>query len=48
MQVSLYPKIEPYHQFYHEVSAPHRLYVEECGNPKGLPVIFIHGGPGAG
>jgi proline iminopeptidase len=48
MQTSLYPKIEPYNHFYHDVTAPHRLYVEECGNPKGLPVIFIHGGPGAG
>jgi len=26
----------------------HTLYVEECGNPAGLPVLFIHGGPGAG
>jgi proline iminopeptidase len=48
MQTYLYPKIEPYSHFYHDVSPPHRLYVEECGNPKGLPVIFIHGGPGAG
>jgi proline iminopeptidase len=24
------------------------LYVEECGNPQGLPVVFLHGGPGAG
>ena len=27
---------------------PHELYIEECGNPHGLPVLFVHGGPGAG
>lgn len=48
MQTSFYPKIEPYSHFYHNVCPPHSLYVEECGNPEGLPVIFIHGGPGAG
>jgi proline iminopeptidase len=26
----------------------HELYVEECGNPEGIPVLFIHGGPGGG
>ena len=31
-----------------EVSGGHRLYVEQSGNPKGLPVIFLHGGPGSG
>ena len=30
------------------VDPPHQIYVEECGNPKGLPVLFVHGGPGAG
>lgn len=29
-----------------EVSDGHSLYVEECGNPEGIPVIFLHGGPG--
>ena len=48
MKTCLYPEIEPYSHFYHNVTSPHRLYVEECGNPKGFPVIFIHGGPGAG
>lgn len=44
----LYPPIEP---FAHErlvVSAIHSLYFEQCGNPAGLPVLFVHGGPGAG
>ncbi len=31
-----------------DVGAPHRLYWEQSGNPKGVPVVFLHGGPGAG
>jgi proline iminopeptidase len=30
------------------VDGHHTLYVEECGNPKGIPAVFLHGGPGAG
>jgi len=30
------------------VEPPHRLYVEESGNPNGIPVVYIHGGPGSG
>ena len=44
----LYGDIEPYRQHQLAVTAPHQLYVEECGNPDGLPVVFLHGGPGAG
>jgi proline iminopeptidase len=44
----LYPPIEPYRQGWLNVGAPHRLYWEESGNPKGVPVLFLHGGPGAG
>ena len=44
----LYPQIEPYQTHRLAVDALHTLYVEECGNPDGLPVIFLHGGPGAG
>lgn len=44
----LYPEIKPYKHYFIDVDVPHSLYVEECGNPNGLPVIFIHGGPGAG
>jgi proline iminopeptidase len=43
----LYPEIEPYHEFQLKVSALHTLWVEECGNLSGIPVIFLHGGPGA-
>jgi hypothetical protein len=42
----LYPAIEPYHSDYLQVSALHQLYFEQCGQPQGLPVLFMHGGPG--
>lgn len=45
---SLYPAITPYHHFKLAVTPPHELYVEECGTPDGIPVLFLHGGPGAG
>lgn len=45
---TLYPEIEPYHHFRLQVDDLHSLYVEECGNPRGVPVVFLHGGPGAG
>jgi proline iminopeptidase len=45
---TLYPEIEPYRTQHVSVDDTHTLYVEECGNPNGLPVIFLHGGPGAG
>ena len=43
-----YPEIEPYNHFYFKTTPPHELYVEEVGNPKGRPIVFLHGGPGAG
>jgi len=45
---TLYPSLEPHTQGMLRVSAEHELYFEECGNPKGKPVVFVHGGPGAG
>jgi len=45
---TLYPKIRPYHTGYLPVSALHTLYYEESGNPRGKPVVFLHGGPGGG
>jgi proline iminopeptidase len=45
---TLYPALEPYRRFTLAVDHRHTLYVEECGNPDGLPVVFLHGGPGAG
>lgn len=44
----LYPEIKPYATHRLAVASPHQIYVEECGNPEGLPVVFVHGGPGAG
>lgn len=44
----LYPEIEPYRTHRLAADARHTLHVEECGNPDGLPVVFLHGGPGAG
>jgi proline iminopeptidase len=46
--LTLYPEINPYNQFRLPVSGGHELYVEECGNPQGIPVLVVHGGPGVG
>lgn len=43
-----YPEIEPYQHEMLAVGDGHELYVEQCGNPEGLPVVFVHGGPGGG
>ncbi|WP_067869354.1 prolyl aminopeptidase [Neptuniibacter marinus] len=45
---TLYPEISSYHKLNLPVDDLHTLYIEESGNPKGIPVIFIHGGPGGG
>ena len=45
---ALYPPIEPFRGGMLPVDALHTLYWEECGNPSGVPVLFLHGGPGAG
>jgi proline iminopeptidase len=44
----LYPEIAPYRTGHFPVDDTHSLYVEEVGNPDGLPALFLHGGPGAG
>jgi proline iminopeptidase len=44
----LYPEIEPFQQGMLPVSPVHTLYYEQCGNPEGRPVVFLHGGPGGG
>jgi proline iminopeptidase len=43
-----YPPLEPHRHGYLAVDHGHELYWEECGNPQGKPVVFLHGGPGAG
>ena len=45
---TLYPEIEPFRTGRLRVSEVHDLYFEECGNPNGKPVVFLHGGPGGG
>ncbi len=45
---SLYPDIEPFDTGMLAVDARHSLYYEQCGNPRGKPVVLLHGGPGAG
>jgi len=42
----LFPAIQPYKTWRFSVSDIHTLYIEESGNPEGLPVVFLHGGPG--
>ena len=44
----IYPEIEPFHSEMLPVSSIHTLYIEQVGNPKGRPVLFLHGGPGGG
>ncbi|MGB3612949.1 MAG: prolyl aminopeptidase [Elainellaceae cyanobacterium] len=46
--LTLYPEIEPYDTGMLPVSERHTLYYEQAGNPKGKPVVFLHGGPGGG
>ncbi|NDW05271.1 prolyl aminopeptidase [Jiella pacifica] len=43
-----YPPIEPFRMGRLAVGDGHEIYFEECGNPAGLPAVFLHGGPGSG
>ena len=45
---TLFPQIKPYARHDLAVDGPHVLYVDESGTPDGLPVVFVHGGPGSG
>lgn len=44
----LFPEIEPFAAGRISVDPRHTLYWEECGNPEGVPIVFLHGGPGGG
>ncbi len=46
--LELFPEAQPYATGKLRVSKLHTLYYEECGNPKGKPLVFLHGGPGGG
>jgi proline iminopeptidase len=45
---TLYPALEPFDAGYLSVSGLHEIYYEQCGNPRGKPAVFLHGGPGGG
>src|SRR5213078_703289 len=45
---TFYPPLEPYRTSSLRVSDIHSIYFEESGNPRGKPVLFLHGGPGGG
>ena len=45
---ALFPPIEPYQHGLLEVGDGQQIYWEECGNPDGRPVVYLHGGPGGG
>ena len=47
-RLDLYPPLSPYREHRLAVGGGHTLYVEECGNPAGQPVVILHGGPGGG
>ena len=48
MLKELYSEIEEFDSFFLETNSEHRVYVEQAGNPNGVPIIFLHGGPGSG
>ena len=43
-----FPAIEPYQSEFLKVSDIHNVHFEQCGNPNGRPILFLHGGPGGG
>ena len=45
---TLFPEIQPFHTFLLPTGSRHQVYVEQSGNPAGVPVIFLHGGPCSG
>jgi len=45
---NLFPPIDPFDQRMLDVGDGHHVYVEQCGNPQGWPVVIFHGGPGGG
>jgi proline iminopeptidase len=47
-EAMLYPPIEPFQSGMLDTGEGHSIYWELCGNPKGKPAVFLHGGPGAG
>lgn len=48
MSEEIYPPIQPYDSRRAAVGGDHSVYVEQCGNPQGIPAVVLHGGPGSG
>ncbi|MDZ7685196.1 MAG: prolyl aminopeptidase [Gammaproteobacteria bacterium] len=46
--LQLYPEIKPYARHKLKVDDTHELYIDESGEPQGIPVLFVHAGPGSG
>jgi proline iminopeptidase len=46
--IPFYPEIQAFKTEYLKVSELHTLHIEQCGNPKGRAILFLHGGPGGG
>ena len=44
----IFPTIQPYDQQMLEVGGQQSIYLEQTGNPDGIPVVYLHGGPGGG
>jgi proline iminopeptidase len=44
----LFPPLEPFNHFFLKTTHGHSIYVEQCGNPQGVPIVFLHGGPCSG
>jgi len=44
----LFPETTPFREHRLAVGDGHELHIEECGRPDGVPVVFLHGGPGSG
>ncbi len=47
-RLDLFPPIEPFQKAWLPARQGHQVYYEQCGNPDGLPVLFLHGGPAGG
>jgi proline iminopeptidase len=45
---ALYPELEPYAAGALRLDDVHTMHWEACGNPRGVPLVFLHGGPGGG
>lgn len=48
LSLDLFPELSPYSSGFISVDDTHNLYWEQSGNPEGVPIVFLHGGPGAG